>query len=104
VTIDHIRRNVRAILLANVFIAVNQFLTITPAISAAPAASPDAAADGAGAAGSIDDIVVTATRKETRLQSTPVAVSVIGEEFRRTQNVITTRDLAGQIPGLYTAP
>lgn len=57
-----------------------------------------------GEADQITDIVVTATRKETRLQATPVAVSVIGEEFRRTQNVITTRDLAGQIPGLYTSP
>jgi len=50
------------------------------------------------------DIVVTATRKETRLQQTPVAVSVIGAAFRAEQNVITARDLAGQIPGLYTAP
>lgn len=61
-------------------------------------AEPAAADDPGG------DIVVTATRKETRLQSTPVAVSVIDDEFRKTQNVITTRDLAGQIPGLYTAP
>ena len=56
------------------------------------------------AGGGLSDIVVTATRRESNLQSTPVAVSVIGEEFRSNQNVITTRDLAGQIPGLYTAP
>ena len=73
--------------------------------------SPEATATAtAGAAlpesdaGIISDIVVTATRRETRLQSTPVAVTVIGEEFRRTLNVVTTRDLAGQVPGLYTAP
>lgn len=100
-TIDHARKNARAILLATVFVGASALLTMTPAVSAAPAASPDAAGDAAGA---IDDIVVTATRKETKLQSTPVAVSVIGAEFRRTQNIITTRDLAGQIPGLYTAP
>ncbi len=70
-----------------------------PADASAAADAGDAA-DGAG----INDIVVTATRKESRLQSTPVAVSVIGQEIRSTQNVITTRDLAGQIPGLYTAP
>ena len=58
--------------------------------------------DGTGS--SLTDIVVTATRKESKLQSTPVAVSVIGEEFRTNQNVLTTRDLAGQIPGLYTPP
>jgi iron complex outermembrane receptor protein len=71
-------------------------------MSSTPA--PDSAATTTGDADQISDIVVTATRKETKLQSTPVAVSVIGEEFRKTQNVITTRDLAGQIPGLYTAP
>jgi len=51
-----------------------------------------------------EDIVVTATRKETKLQQTPVAVSVIGTAFRSEQNVVTLRDLAGQIPGFYTAP
>jgi len=61
-------------------------------------------ADAAGPDGTLTDIVVTATRKETKLQSTPVAVTVIGQDFRSTQNVITTRDLAGQIPGLYTPP
>lgn len=71
-----------------------------PASDAAPEAAADAAAD----ASPRDDIVVTATRRETRLQQTPVAVSVIGTEFRAQQNVVTTRDLAGQIPGLYTAP
>ena len=71
-----------------------------PASDAAPEAAADAAAD----ASPREDIVVTATRRETRLQQTPVAVSVIGTEFRAQQNVVTTRDLAGQIPGLYTAP
>jgi len=55
-------------------------------------------------ADAVDNIVVTATRRESKIQSTPVAVSVIGEAFRSSQNVITTRDLAGQIPGLYTPP
>lgn len=62
-------------------------------------AAPD---DDAG--NGLDNIVVTATRKESKLQSTPVAVSVIGEAFVSNQNVLTTRDLAGQIPGLYTSP
>ena len=65
--------------------------------AAVPAEAPDAASG-------LGNIIVTATRKETRLQSTPVAVSVIDDVFRGNQNVLTTRDLAGQIPGLYTAP
>lgn len=103
-TTDQNRSNTRTILLATVLIGASQILMAMPALSAGPAAAPDPATGESGADGTIDDIVVTATRKETKLQSTPVAVTVIGEEFRRTQNVITTRDLAGQIPGLYTPP
>lgn len=75
--------------------AVDAAVTADATPADLPAAAP---ADGLG------DILVTATRRESRLQSTPVAVSVIGEAFRANQNVITTRDLAGQIPGLYTPP
>ncbi len=91
-----------ALLLASALIA-------TPALAAGEAAAAgasdpvDVSPDDAGSEG-LSDIVVTATRKESRLQSTPVALSVIGQEVRSTQNVITMRDLAGQIPGLYTAP
>ncbi|BBD99966.1 TonB-dependent receptor [Sphingobium amiense] len=73
-------------------------LSTHPVSAAEPAAPVDAPDAGSG----LGDIVVTATRKETRLQSTPVAVSVIDETFRSNQNVLTARDLAGQIPGLYT--
>ena len=75
-------------------------LSIEPALATEPT-NPVKAPDAGNGLG---DIVVTATRKETRLQSTPVAVSVIDETFRSNQNVLTTRDLAGQIPGLYTPP
>ena len=92
---QHHRLTVQAAVLAGTLFGPFPGLTAAPAVPAA---------DDSGDAGALTDIVVTATRKETRLQSTPVAVSVIGEAFRRTQNVITTRDLAGQIPGLYTAP
>ena len=97
----------RAILFATTILGAGTALAETPAAPGSTTIAPDAAADATGSAdpaNRISDIVVTATRKETKLQSTPVAVSVIGEEFRRTQNVVTTRDLAGQIPGLYTAP
>ncbi|MDB5686665.1 MAG: TonB-dependent receptor, partial [Rhizorhabdus sp.] len=78
-----------ALLLSNVALS-----GVGQAEQARPAAGPDATLPGE--ADAIDDIVVTATRRETKLQSTPVAVSVIGETFRTNQNVITTRDLAGQ--------
>jgi iron complex outermembrane receptor protein len=90
-------------LLAASSLSTLALVAAAPARAADPAA-PVAQALDAGTDDALSDIVVTATRKETRLQSTPVAVSVIGEAFRANQNVITTRDLAGQIPGLYTPP
>ena len=92
-----------AVLLASALIAAPALAAEREANAAdTAAAAPDAAApdDSEG----LTDIVVTATRKESKLQSTPVAVSVIGQEFKTQLNVITTRDLAGQIPGFYTPP
>jgi iron complex outermembrane receptor protein len=88
-----------ALLLSSVAIA-----PLARAADAAPSPQPGAEATTPDEGGAVDNIVVTATRRESRIQSTPVAVSVIGETFRANQNVITTRDLAGQIPGLYTPP
>lgn len=93
------RHTLRIVLLTATLLASGR----TPAAPISPAAALNSVGI-ASAADALSDIVVTATRKETKLQSTPVAVSVIAEEFRSKQNVITTRDLAGQIPGLYTPP
>ncbi|WP_235600781.1 MULTISPECIES: TonB-dependent receptor [unclassified Sphingobium] len=92
---EHVRKSAFSAL------ALSTMLVSTAAWAqdALTAAAPDAEAGGV-----VDNIVITATRKESRIQSTPVAVSVIGEAFRGNQNVVTTRDLAGQIPGLYTPP
>ncbi|HWU02416.1 MAG TPA: TonB-dependent receptor, partial [Novosphingobium sp.] len=65
----------------------------------APAAAENNVQDGS--ASSTGDIVVTATRKESRLQSTPVALAVIGQGDIAARNTITARDLAGQVPGFF---
>jgi iron complex outermembrane receptor protein len=48
----------------------------------------------------VNEVVVTATRQSTKLQETPVAVTAIGGDSIAAQNIITTRDLAGQTPGV----
>ncbi len=48
----------------------------------------------------MQDVIVTATRQSTKLQKTPVAVTVVGVDAIATQNLITARDLAGQTPGV----
>ena len=63
----------------------------------APASTPTAADQQDASPG---DVVVTATRRSTRLQQTPVAVSVFDSRLIAQQNVVTARDLAGQTPGV----
>ncbi len=50
----------------------------------------------------LKDVVVTATRKTTALQKTPVAVTVIGPKQILEQNLVTARDLAGKVAGVTT--
>ena len=48
----------------------------------------------------IQEVIVTATRQVTRLQQTPVAVTVVSAKDIAAQNLVTARDLAGQTPGV----
>ncbi len=51
------------------------------------------------------DIVVTATKRETNLQDTPISISVMGEETIRERKVQSLLDLAdGGVPSLRVAP
>ena len=82
-------------------------------LSAAPAAAEEArthiAADtpSAGAAASdapasvLDDVMVTATKRETSLQDTPIAISVVDEEVLENRHVQSLLDLVdGAVPSL----
>jgi iron complex outermembrane receptor protein len=48
----------------------------------------------------LEDVVVTATRQSTKLQETPVAVTVVSNEEIAERNITTARDLAGEVPGV----
>jgi iron complex outermembrane receptor protein len=48
----------------------------------------------------VNEIVVTATRRETRLQDTPVAVSVVGGEAIRQQRLVNLVDIAAKAPSI----
>jgi iron complex outermembrane receptor protein len=85
----------------------------SPAFAAGPAeagasVAADTAADAneAGAPGDegLEEIVVTATKRETNLQRTPIAISVLGGEALADRHVQSLGDLAdGSIPGLRVA-
>ena len=78
-----------------------------PAATAAPA---DATAPGDVAPAAVDDdqgiqeVVVTATKRETNLQSTPIAINVLNTEALKDRHVQSLYDLAdGAIPSLRIA-
>src|SRR5690242_7280962 len=62
------------------------------------------AAATASADGALDEIVVTATKRETDLQQTPIAISVVNTENLADRHIQALLDLAdGAIPGLRVA-
>jgi iron complex outermembrane receptor protein len=62
-----------------------------PTAPAQAQASPD---DG------VPDIVVTAQRRETRLQDTPISITAIGADALAAKGVSTVNDLAATVPNL----
>jgi iron complex outermembrane receptor protein len=72
-----------------------------PAFAQAQTAAPVAPEEQATG---LDDIIVTATRRETNLQDTPIAVSVVNAEALKNRHVQSLYDLAdGAVPSLRVA-
>ncbi len=69
-----------------------------------PEASAQAAEQGENSiSGGVGDIVVTARRREEKLQDVPQAVSVMSQEQLKTENVRDQSDLQQKIPSLSVA-
>lgn len=73
---------------------------MTAADQAAPAAAPVADVQPSGV---LEDIVVTATRRETNLQKTPLSVSAVGEALIRESVPTDIGDLAKFVPNFSAA-
>ena len=75
-----------------------------------PPAEPARPAEGEQTTNGVQDIVVTAQRREESLQRTPVAVTALTAQELRTQNITTVADIARVAPNLtissysYNAP
>ncbi|MET0271693.1 MAG: TonB-dependent receptor [Phenylobacterium sp.] len=68
--------------------------------SGAAAAQGVEAASKDAAAVAIEELVVTAERRETNLQDTPIAITAFSAQALADRKVDNIRDLAGQIPNL----
>ncbi|MEO5586065.1 MAG: TonB-dependent receptor plug domain-containing protein, partial [Novosphingobium sp.] len=77
-------------------------VTAVAADAAADAAAAEAPAAEAGSDSSgLTDIVVTATKRETNLQKTPIAIAVLGADVIERRHVQSLLDLAdGGVPSL----
>lgn len=80
---------------------------------------PGSIAQAASAAGSppqkimaqdtaIEEVIVTARRKEERQQDVPLAITTLNDEFLREKSIVNLHDLNGQVPSLnidsYNSP
>jgi iron complex outermembrane recepter protein len=73
------------------------------ATAAQPAAAP-AEVDGPATGEGLGDIVVTATKRETNLQSTPISMSVVNAQALKDRHIQSLLDFAdGAVPGLRVA-
>lgn len=83
-------------LLASAAMTVCASSMLAPPAARAAAASGSAAADGA----QIEEVVVTAQRREQNLQDVPISITALGAEAIRRGDVSTVSSLQGQVPGL----
>jgi len=82
-------------------------MVIAIAASAAPALAQTTVADAEAIAGpdrTSGDIVVTARRREERLQDVPLAVTALGGDALTEANIVNVGDLPQKVPGLTIQP
>jgi iron complex outermembrane receptor protein len=72
--------------------------------SGGPPATAPAATETAAQPGGLEEIVVTATRRETRLQDTPISMSVLTSADIDRNRLVTMTDVAQQIPSIVYIP
>lgn len=90
----------RSILLASAC-AVAQMAVFTPAL--AVTAGQDAAASQEGqdrGATTVDEIIVTATRRSERLQDVPLSITTLGQEELTAKGIVGYEGLAYETPGV----
>lgn len=86
-------------------VAAASFLVFSSVLRAQDESAPRASGDGEAniAADSLEEIFVTARRREERLRDVPVAVTALtGDELER-QNISTVTDALGAVPNLYVS-
>ena len=76
----------------------NRYLLSLLVISFASITNHTMAQDEADA--SIEEVIVTATKRETNLMETPIAVSVVSQDQLNTQGIARISDLSNLVPNM----
>lgn len=77
-----------------------RLIVAAAAVVAAPAELRAQDAPGAAERGALEEIIVTAQRREERLQDVPIAVAAVTAEALRNNGIDTTRDLPQMVPSV----
>ena len=84
-----------------VFALLSAIAFSIPAMGDPAATGPaNTAASAAKGGGELEEIVVTAEKRESTVQATPISISALNAEELATQNVFSVEDLAGAVPGV----
>ena len=75
-------------------------LLATAGLAALTCAGQAGASEAGPSAGSVTEVIVTAQKREERLQDVPVSVTVIGGDQMRTMNINSGTEIARQTPNL----
>lgn len=86
----------------SIFLASVAAMSCCPQLAMAQAVAPAKPADAPEVADQspIQDIVVTARRREERLERVPVSMAAISGDALRQQNIVVANDLQFAVPGL----
>ncbi|MCZ6830169.1 MAG: TonB-dependent receptor, partial [Gammaproteobacteria bacterium] len=58
----------------------------------------------ANAQGMLEEVLVTAQKREQSLQDVPISVAVLGEDMLRTRGIDTLTDIGANVPNLFVNP
>ncbi len=74
--------------------------TADPDPAAAGPASTGAAAPAPRSSGELEEIVVTAEKRESTVQATPIAITALSTADLAEENITTVEDMVGKVPGI----
>src|SRR5262245_702059 len=76
------------------------WLLAAVSLAALAAAAPAAAQDGAGDAGTIEEVVVTAQKRAENIQDVPLSIMAVSEKAMEAKGVDDVRGLERVVPNL----